>query len=221
MDLPAIRSLVNAASNGFLNQDACRELLEAAGIELVKQQEYTDSQQLATLKDNIRFPIVMKVTGPVHKTEVGGVILNIHDENQAMDAFNQLMKIPDAKGVLVQEMLKGEELYCGAVKQGDFGHVVLCGLGGIFLELLNDTASALAPMSQLEVSTMVESLKGYALIEGYRNKKGLDKNKYIDIIMRIGALVHLAPEIAELDLNPIMANETQMTVVDVRIKIEK
>ncbi|MEZ4890967.1 MAG: acetate--CoA ligase family protein [Crocinitomicaceae bacterium] len=221
MDLPAIRSLVNAASNGFLNQDACRELLEAAGIELVKQQEYTDSQQLATLKDNMRFPIVMKVTGPVHKTEVGGVILNIHDENQAMDAFNQLMKIPDAKGVLVQEMLKGEELYCGAVKQGDFGHVVLCGLGGIFLELLNDTASALAPMSQLEVSTMVESLKGYALIEGYRNKKGLDKNKYIDIIMRIGALVHLAPEIAELDLNPIMANETQMTVVDVRIKIEK
>lgn len=221
MDLPAIRSLVNAASNGFLNQDACRELLEAAGIELVKQQEYTDSKQLATLKDNMRFPIVMKVTGPVHKTEVGGVILNIHDENQAMDAFNQLMKIPDAKGVLVQEMLKGEELYCGAVKQGDFGHVVLCGLGGIFLELLNDTASALAPMSQLEVSTMVESLKGYALIEGYRNKKGLDKNKYIDIIMRIGALVHLAPEIAELDLNPIMANETQMTVVDVRIKIEK
>ncbi|HNS43190.1 MAG TPA: CoA-binding protein, partial [Taishania sp.] len=94
MDLPAIRSLVNAASNGFLNQDACRELLEAAGIELVKQQEYTDSQQLATLKDNMRFPIVMKVTGPVHKTEVGGVILNIHDENQAMDAFNQLMKIP-------------------------------------------------------------------------------------------------------------------------------
>lgn len=221
MDLPAIRSLVNAASNGFLNQDACRELLEAAGIELVKQREYTDSKQLATLKDNMRFPIVMKVTGPVHKTEVGGVILNIHDENQAMDAFNQLMKIPDAKGVLVQEMLKGEELYCGAVKQGDFGHVVLCGLGGIFLELLNDTASALAPMSQLEVSTMVESLKGYALIEGYRNKKGLDKNKYIDIIMRIGALVHLAPEIAELDLNPIMANETQMTVVDVRIKIEK
>jgi acetyltransferase len=221
MDLPAIRSLVNAASNGFLNQDACRELLEAAGIELVKQREYTDSKQLATLKDNMRFPIVMKVTGPVHKTEVGGVILNIHDENQAMDAFNQLMKIPDAKGVLVQEMLKGEELYCGAVKQGDFGHVVLCGLGGIFLELLNDTASALAPMSQLEVSTMVESLKGYALIEGYRNKKGLDKNKYIDIIMRIGALVHLAPEIAELDLNPIMVNETQMTVVDVRIKIEK
>lgn len=221
MDLPAIRSLVNAASNGFLNQDACRELLEAAGIELVKQREYTDTKQLATLKDNMRFPLVMKVTGPVHKTEVGGVILNIHDENQAMDAFNQLMKIPDAKGVLVQEMMKGEELYCGAVKQGDFGHVVLCGLGGIFLELLNDTASALAPMSQLEVSSMVESLKGYALIEGYRNKKGLDKNKYIDIIMRIGALVHLAPEIAELDLNPIMANETQMTVVDVRIKIEK
>ncbi|MCO5258780.1 MAG: acetate--CoA ligase family protein [Crocinitomicaceae bacterium] len=221
MDIPAIRSIVNAASNGFVQQETCRELLDAAGIEMVKQQEFSDSKHIATIKGKMNFPIVMKVIGPVHKTEVGGVLLNIHDENQAMEAFNQLMKIPDAKGVLIQEMLRGEELYCGAVKQGDFGHVVLCGLGGIFLELLNDTSSGLAPLSKQEVTDMVESLKGYALIEGYRNRKGLNKEKYIDIVMRIGALVHIAPEIAELDLNPIMANESQMTVVDVRIKIEK
>lgn len=221
MDIAAIRSIINASLNGFLNQDTCRELLESTGIDLVKQQEFSDNKHIATLKAKMQFPIVMKVIGPVHKTEVGGVILNIHDENQALDAFNQLMEIEDAKGVLVQEMLRGDELYCGAVKQGDYGHVVLCGLGGIFLELLNDTASALAPMNKQEVTSMVESLKGYALIEGYRNKKGLNKDKYIDIIMRIGALVHIAPEISELDLNPILANESQMTVVDVRIKIEK
>lgn len=131
------------------------------------------------------------------------------------------MRISGAKSVLVQEMIQGEELYCGAVKQGDFGHVVLCGLGGIFLELLNDTSSALAPMSRQEVITMVESLKGYKLIEGYRNRNGLNKEMFIDIIMRVGALVHIAPEITELDLNPIIANEMQAVAVDVRIRIEK
>ncbi len=221
MDLAAIRALVNASSNGFLNPDTCRELLEAAGIRLAGQKEITSEKEITSLNNAVRFPVAMKVTGPVHKTEVGGVILNIHDEKQAKDTFQQLMKIQGAKGVLIQEMVRGEELYCGAVKQGEFGHVVLCGLGGILLELIQDTSSALAPMSQKEVSNMIESLKGYTLFTGYRNKKPLNKEKYADIIMRVGALVHIAPEIAELDLNPVMANEDQMTVVDARIRIEK
>lgn len=221
MDFPAIRAVINSSSSGFLPATACRELLEAARIDLVKQEEFSDKNQIPLIITKLRFPIVMKVTGPVHKTEVGGVILNISTTEQAIDAFDTLIKIPGANGVLVQQMLKGEELYCGAVKQGNFGHVVLCGLGGIFLELLEDTASALAPMSEEEVLSMVESLKGYPVIKGYRNKKGLNKKKYVDLIIRVGALVHIAPEIAELDLNPILADDKQMTVVDVRIKIEK
>ncbi|HNL83014.1 MAG TPA: acetate--CoA ligase family protein, partial [Chitinophagaceae bacterium] len=108
-----------------------------------------------------------------------------------------------------------------AAKQGDFGHVVLCGLGGIFLELINDTASAMAPMSYSEVRLMVESLRGYPLLKGYRNKKGLNEEKFIDIIQRIGALVHIAPEISELDLNPIKAEDKNMVAVDARICIDK
>lgn len=221
MDLAAIRALINASPNGFLGPDACRELLQAAGIDSVVQKEITSEEAIPALKESVRFPVAMKVTGPVHKTEVGGVVLNIHDERQAADTFDLLLRIPGAKGVLVQEMVKGEELYCGAVKQGEFGHVVLCGLGGVFLELIRDTASALAPISQKEADRMVESLKGYALFEGYRNRKALNKEKYTDIIRRVGALVHIVSEIAELDLNPVIANEEQMTVVDVRIRIEK
>lgn len=221
MDIVAIRSIINASGNGFMKPKATVELLEAAGIDLVKQMEISTATEIATLGDVMQFPLVMKVIGPVHKTEVGGVLLNIANEKQALKAFDQLMKIPEAIGVLVQEMMRGEELYTGAIKQGDFGHVVLCGIGGIFLELLNDTSSALAPMSKDEVTNMVESLKGYPLIEGYRNRKGVDKEKFIDLVMRVGALVHVAPEIMELDLNPIMANEEKMEVVDVRIRIEK
>lgn len=221
MDVAEIRSIINASNDGFLSQQTCQELLDAAGINLAKQHVILHQDELKQLKKELKFPLVMKVIGPVHKTEVGGVLLNISDETSAINAFQKLMAIPEASGVLIQSMVQGEELYCGAVKQGDFGHVVLCGLGGIFLELIHDTASALAPMSMKEVTSMVESLKGYALFEGYRNKKALNKEKYIDVIMRIGALVHIVPEIAELDLNPIMASSDSMTVVDVRIRIEK
>lgn len=221
MDLVTIRSIVNSTSNGYLNPETCAEILEAAGIGLAGQMQITEKGQIFSVQDHLEFPIVMKVIGLVHKTEVGGVMLNIANEKQAAKSFDALMEIPDAEAVLIQEMLSGEELYCGAIKQGDFGHVVLAGLGGIFLELMNDTTSGLAPMSKQEVTNMVESLKGYPLFEGYRNRKGLNKEKFIEVIMRIGALVHLAPEIVELDLNPIMADHKSMKVVDVRIRIEK
>ena len=221
MDLPTIRALINASSNGFLSPNATRELLEAAGIDLVQQKVIFSENEIGKATTTLKFPWVMKVIGPVHKTEVGGVLLNIHDKKQAISAFRKLIKIPKAQGILIQEMINGEELYCGAVRQGKFGHVVLCGLGGIFLELIQDTASALAPMSEKEVNSMIKSLKGYPLFEGYRNRKALNKKKFADLIRRVGALVHLAPEIAELDLNPILANQYQMTPVDVRIRIEK
>ncbi len=221
MDIVTIRALINMAGNGYLDAGGTKELLDAAGISQVNQMVVRELSQIKKLETQLQFPIVMKVVGPVHKTEVNGVRLNIYSIEQAQKVYEELMQISDATGVLLQEMVPGEELYCGAVKQGDFGHVVLCGLGGIFLELLNDTASGLAPLSDGEVKSMMESLKGYPLLKGYRNKKGLNEEKFKDIIMRIAALVHLAPEISELDLNPIKAQYDDMIVVDARICIEK
>lgn len=221
MDLAAIRAIINSSTSGYLTSEATNELMEAAGIEMAKQKVCINANEIVDLAKSIPFPIVMKVDGPVHKTEVNGVVLNIESEKQALETFERLMKIPQAKGVLVQEMVGGEELYCGAAKQGDFGHLVMCGLGGIFLELLKDTASALAPMDYSEISEMIESLKGYPLIEGYRNKPGLNKEKFIDVISRVAALVHVAPEISELDINPIKADLKRLVAVDVRIRIEK
>lgn len=221
MDIVNIRSIINTAQDGYLDAQACQELMNAAGIAIAHQLMLTEKSQIKKIEEQFNYPIAMKVLGPIHKTEVNGVRLNIINLEQAKENFEALMSIEDARAVLVQEMLKGEELYCGAARQGEFGHVVLCGLGGIFLELINDTASALAPMSYDEVKSMVVSLKGYPLIKGYRNKKGLNEEKFIDIIMRIGALVHIAPEISELDLNPIIAFDTNMKAADVRICIDK
>lgn len=221
MDIVSIRSIINAANNGYLDAAQVYELLNAAGIDQAKQETTSETSVFVEKIKNFQYPIALKVVGPIHKTEVNGVRLNIINQEQAIATFEDLMSISDASGVLVQEMVSGEELYCGAARQGDFGHVVLCGLGGVFLELLQDTASALAPMSREEIKSMLESLKAYPIITGYRNKKGLNEAKYIDIIMRIGALVHIAPEISELDLNPIKAKDDEMIVVDARVHIDK
>lgn len=221
MDVLAIRSVINTASNGYLNAVETSEILKAAGIYLADQVLLKDADQIMLIENRLQYPLAMKVVGPVHKSDVGGVILNIINHNQVSQAFTSLMAIDGASGVLVQEMITGEELYCGAIRQGNFGHVVICGLGGIFLELLNDSASALAPVSHAESHAMISSLKAYPLFKGYRNKVKLDEVKFADIIMRIGALVLIAPEIAELDLNPIKAEADKMIVIDARILVEK
>jgi acyl-CoA synthetase (NDP forming) len=221
MDFVAIRNIINASKSGFLNPKDTNELIHATGIEIFSFLEIKSNDELLELNNKISFPIVMKVNGPIHKTEVDGVRLNIQSIQEASETFQDLMKIEGVKSIIIQQQVKGEELYCGASKQGDFGHLILAGLGGIFLELLNDTVYALAPIDKNEATEMIKKLKGYPIIEGYRNKKGLNKEKFVDIIERISALVYVAPEISELDLNPIIAFENKMIPVDIRIKIDK
>ncbi len=221
MDVVAIRAIVNTAKNGFLKAEDTADLMRAAGIPIAKQFVCRSHQDLKSLENSMEFPLVMKVIGPIHKTDVQGIRLNIRSVEEMTEAFEELIEISGVTGVLVQEMAQGEELFAGAVKQGDFGHLVLCGFGGIFLELLNDTAFALAPLERNEVLEMVRSLKGYPIIQGYRNRPGLNEEKFVDCVIRVGALVNIAPEIMELDLNPLMATEKSVTAVDVRVRIHK
>jgi acetate---CoA ligase (ADP-forming) len=221
MDLITIRETIKGAVDGYLDSRKSFELLAAAGIPIAQFFDIENVEALTKIKDKIHFPVVAKVKGPVHKTEVNGVRIGIHTFEQLQLAIEELFSIPDATGVLIQQMVYGEELYIGAIKEGEFGHVVLCGLGGIFLELLSDTSAGLAPLTKKEIEEMVQSLKGYPIISGYRNRECVNEDAYIDSILRIAALVHLAPEIAELDINPIMGNSTGVVAVDVRIRIDK
>lgn len=221
MDIFAIRAIINSAKNGFLSSEDVVDLMKAASIPMAKQLICRNINDLKLAAATMSFPIVMKVIGPVHKTEVNGVRLNISSIEEMNIVYEDLISIPMATGVLFQEMMKGEELFAGAVRQGNFGHLVFCGFGGIFLELLNDTAYALAPLERNEVKEMLMSLKGYPILRGYRNRPKLAEDKFIDCVIRVGALVNIAPEILELDFNPLMATETTITAVDVRIKIER
>lgn len=221
METATIRSLISQVENGYLNPMQTKELLAAAGIKMVETKVCYSLDELLQAIDVFLFPLVLKSVGPIHKTESGGVILNLQSKDQLIDAYHKLIKKPEVIAVQLQEMKSGEELYCGAIKQGQFGHLVLCGLGGIFLEVLNDVANGLAPLNEEEAMQMIRSLKGYKIIKGYRNRPGVNEQLFADVIIRVASLVHLAPEIAELDVNPLKGNENELIAVDARIRIEK
>ena len=163
----------------------------------------------------------MKVGGLLHKSDLGGVKLNITGYALALTAFRELMAISGAHSVLIQPMAKGMELFVGAKEDPDFGHLVLCGFGGIFIEVLKDFQAALAPFGADQAVWLIRHLKGYRLLKGVRGRPGADEHVFADVVSRVAALVTAAPEIKEMDLNPLMAYRESIMVVDARIRIEK
>ena len=196
-------------------------LLDGAGIPRAAEHIVKTQKEIGNFRDTLEFPVVMKAVGPVHKTEVGGVILNIHSIRRMKSAFKTLMQIDGAEAVLVQPMIAGTELFIGVQRESGFGHLVFCGLGGIFIEVLNDFSSCLAPVSETESIDMIKQLKAYRVIQGARGREGVNKDLFSEIIQRISSLVAAAPEIAEMDINPLMGSRQNITAVDTRIRIRK
>jgi len=118
-------------------------------------------------------------------------------------------------------LLDGIELFAGAKYEPTFGHVILCGIGGIYVEVMKDLASGLAPLSMSEAEHMIRSLKGYKMLEGFRGQQGINIQSYAEVLVRLSTVLRHSTEIAELDLNPIMGKGDQLLVVDARIRIEK
>ena len=228
VDVPKIRDIITSlppsvsGTNGdYVSPEIVRQLLSCAGIPLVPEMVSTSKDELTAFAEQVGYPVVAKVVGPVHKSDVGGVTLNIRTAEHLSLEFDRMMRIPDATGVMVQKMLKGTELFIGAKYEERFGHVVLCGLGGIFVEVLKDVSSGLAPLSYAEAYSMIHSLKGYKIIKGTRGQKGINEQRYAEIIVRLSTLLRFATEIKEMDINPLLADEHGVVAVDARIRIER
>jgi len=221
IDVPGIRKIIDKAPNGYLDPDIIQELLGAASIPTVKEAVVKTRKELVDLAGRVGFPLALKVVGPVHKSDVGGVTLNIKSLTHLEAEFSRMIKIQDVKAVMVQRMLSGTELFIGAKYEPKFGHVILCGLGGIFVEMLGDVSSGLAPLTFNEANSMIRSLKSYRIIQGTRGKPGINERKFAEIIVRLSSLLRYATEIKEMDLNPLIGSPEAITVVDARIRIEK
>jgi acetyltransferase len=205
--------------SSWLSPDCVREILACAGIPMVPEMVSTSREELTAFASRVGYPVVAKVVGPVHKSDVGGVALNIRTAEHLSLEFDRMMQIEGAEGVMVQKMLKGTELFIGAKYEERFGHVVLCGLGGIFVEVLKDVSSGLAPLTYTEAYSMIRSLRSYKIIKGSRGQKGINEQKYAEIIVRLSTLLRFATEIKEIDINPLLANEHDVIAVDARIRM--
>ena len=216
-----IRKLIVQNKNGFLDPMPAFELLKGSGIKTADQVLVNTEAELLKYAENIRYPVVQKAAGLLHKTDQKGVILNVADTEELVSNYQKLMRIPGAKGIIIQEMIKGKEIFIGSKKEPGFPPLILCGAGGIYVEILKDIAFALAPISPEEAIEMIESLSVFPILKGVRGECGIDLQAFADAIVKLSQLVLVAPEIAEIDVNPLMADAHGIVAVDARIRIEK
>ena len=222
VDVPRIRRIIDSiTTDGYLPPYQVQALLRSAGIPVVDECASIKKDELLAFARRTGFPVVAKVMGPVHKSDVGGVVLNIKTEQHLALEFDRMMQIEGATGVMVQPMLKGTELFIGAKYEEKFGHVVLCGLGGIFVEVLKDVSSGLAPLTYEEAYSMIHSLRAYKIIRGTRGQQGVNEDRFAEIIVRLSTLLRFATEIKEMDINPLLGTERHVIAVDARIRVEK
>ncbi|WP_329904146.1 acetate--CoA ligase family protein [Porphyromonas pogonae] len=204
---------------GLLPTPLALELLDLAGIKRPQEAIVNSADETLAAARELGFPLAMKVVGPAHKSEVGGVILNVDSMDVITPNYEHLMAIAGAEGVQMSQMVSGIEVFIGVKKEPGFGHLITCGLGGIFVEVIKDIRYALAPINHEEALNMVRSLKSYPIIRGIRGKKGIDEQVIADTLCKVSDLLLAAPEIEEMDINPLMGCEQQLAAVDVVVKL--
>lgn len=222
VDVPRLRKIIDGIDqNGYVSPEVVRQLFECAAIPMVEEFVSDDKEAILAKANEWGYPVVAKVVGPVHKSDVGGVVLNIRSVEHLALEFDRLMQIKDATGVMIQPMLSGTELFIGAKYEPRFGHIILCGLGGIFVEVLKDVASGLAPLTLNEAESMIRSIRAYKIIKGTRGQEGVDERQFAEIIVRLSTMLRFATEIKELDINPLLGRKDSVIAVDARVLIEK
>lgn len=222
VDVPEVRRIIDRLpASGYLPPADTRLLLKAAGIPMAEELVSADTEELLSFAHKIGYPVAAKVVGPVHKSDIGGVALNIRSDEHLRLECDRMRQLPGVTAILLQPMLRGQELFLGAKYEDRFGHVVLCGLGGIFVEVLKDVSYGLAPLSPSEAWSMIHALRGYPIIRGTRGQAGIDEQQYTDIIVRLSTLLRFATEVKEMDINPLIATPRGLFAVDARIRVEK
>ncbi len=212
----------------ILTEHEAKKLLAKYGIPVTKENIAGSADEALAIAMHIGTPVVMKISSPdiSHKSDVGGVVLNVEMEEVRTTYNNIISRIgkaaPDAKieGVLVQQMVKpGHEIIVGLKKDAQFGYALMFGLGGIFVEVYRDVSFRVIPIGKNEALDMISEIKGYPVLKGIRGRKPAD----IDAIARVLVSVSLMAEkenIVELDINPLIVNENGAVAVDARAMVE-
>ena len=222
---------VLAEGRNFLLEHEAKNLCEVFDIPTTKLKVAKNEDEAVEYAKQIGFPVVLKILSPdiIHKSDVGGVVVNIENEEKVREAYKKIMENvekhkPTAKifGVVVEEMAKpSTEVIVGLIKDQQFGPTIMFGLGGIFVEVLKDVSFRVCPITENDATEMMMEIKGYPILKGYRNYPPADLNTLTKILLNVSRMAEEYPEIAEMDLNPILVYEKGAKVVDARIILEK
>lgn len=224
-------NLAKKEGRNFLLEPECDEILRAYGVPVIESFFVKTSEDAAQAAKKLGFPIVEKVVSPdvIHKSDVGGVKVNISTEEQAAKSFDEIReslkeKMPNARfyGIYMQKMLNGGiETIVGATRDPQFGTVVVFGLGGIFVEVLKDVSFRVAPISLDDGMEMIGEIKAAPILNGLRGSKPVDKKALANVLVASGRLLLENEEISSLDLNPVMALPDKALAVDSRIILRR
>jgi acetate---CoA ligase (ADP-forming) len=222
----AIVRAVLDRGGGWLRPDEASDLMAAAGIAAARTRTCEGVEAALAAARELGWPVALKAIGPriLHKSDVGGVRLNLANEDalRAMYADFEKRLGAEMTAVVVQEMVSGgAEMMAGAIYDATFGPLLVCGSGGTLLELLGDVALRLHPLTDVDAHDMVESIRGKALMRGFRGAPKADEPALIEMLLRLSALLEACPEISELDLNPIKVLSSGAKAVDVRVRVAR
>jgi acyl-CoA synthetase (NDP forming) len=218
------RAAIDRGGTGWLTDDEVHRVLAAYGLPVAKSAMAHSADEAAAAARQIGFPVALKISSPnvTHKTDVGGVRLNLPDESSVRRAFSELTAVSPGAFALVQQMVTGGvETMMGVVQDRLFGPLVAFGLGGIHVEILKDIRVRLAPLTDRDVDDLLHGIKGFPLLQGYRGHAPADLGALRDALLRLSRLADEVPEIAELDLNPAIALPPGegCRIVDARIRV--
>ena len=226
----AILDAVKASGRVNLVETEARNILRCYGLDIAEDYLATTAEEAAEFYETLGGSVVMKIVSPdiLHKTDAGGVVLNIDSAEKARDAFNQLVKngrryksAADIFGVMMTPMLSaGVECIIGSSHDNTFGPTVMFGLGGIFVELLKDVAFRVAPVNMPSCRTMIREIKGLGMLQGARGSQPCDLEALAETVCIISQLVTELRDIAEVDLNPVFAHEKGLAIADARIILQ-
>ena len=211
-----------------LTENDTKKLLAGYGIPITKGSIAISADEAQKIAQNIGYPVAMKISSPdiPHKSDIGGVVLNVGQED-VRTKYNELVshikeKAPQAKieGVLVQQMApQGHEVIIGLKKDAQFGHALMFGLGGIFVEVYKDVSFRIVPIDRNEALGMISEIKGYPILKGIRGMKKADINAIADVLVSVSEMAD-KENIIELDINPLMVDENGAVAVDARAMVE-
>lgn len=207
-----------------------REVLKALGIRIDRAEIAKNRESAKKIAESLGFPVAMKIVSPdiLHKTEAGGVLLNITNVKLVGDGYERIIEnaqraVPNARirGVLIEEMLSGNELIVGTVKDSLFGNMIMFGIGGVLVELYRDVSFRLIPVKRVDVLEMLDEIKAKEILKGYRKSPPVNKKELINIILNISGLVDAVTKIDSMEINPFIITQTGLVAIDARVILKE